>query len=141
MDEEHGLPRVWVSFDLLGASFDPDAITAQMGVEPTHAHRRGDPIREDKGRRRHDRWRVTAGPRETIEIGEMLSEVVERLAPASNVMNAVYATHDVKAMLTCAVEPRSALTPYVLFPVEIVQWAAQQGVAITTDLMLSQEHE
>lgn len=70
------LPHVWVSFDLDG-TFDPDLVSTELGIEPTSRGRKGDPIRADppRGRRTHDRWRVTIGPRDTLQIDAMLSEL------------------------------------------------------------------
>jgi hypothetical protein len=136
MDSE-APPRVWISFDLFGATFDPASITRQLGIEPGQSHRAGDAIREDKGRWPRDRWRITIGPRATTEIGDMLSEVLDRLAPAEHALAQMLGASELEAMITCAVEPRSALTPYILFPVEVVAWAAVHDVALAVDLMLA----
>jgi hypothetical protein len=136
LSDDETLPRVWVSFDFFGAAFDPDVITAELGVEPTEHHRVGEPIRGDKGRWPRDRWRITVGPRETIEIGAMLSEVQARLARAEDALANVCAEHRVESMLTCAVEPTSAQMPYILFPNDIVRWAGDHDVAVAVDVML-----
>jgi hypothetical protein len=135
------LPTVWISFDLFEASFDLRDITGQLGIEPTSAHRTGDPIKEDQGRWPRDRWRITIGPRNTIEIGNMLDELVTRLRPAEQALRGVYDANKVEAMITCAVEPQSGVTPYILFPNEVVQWAAAHDVALAVDVMLWREEE
>lgn len=66
----------------------------------------------------------------------MLSELLMRLAGTESAFDKVYANNGVEAMITCAVEPKSAITPYVLFPQEVVRWAADNNVAIAVDLML-----
>lgn len=109
MTADETFPRVWVSFDLIGASFDPDAITAQLGVEPTSHHRTGDPIFANRGRRRHDRWRVTIGPHVTIEIGSMLSELLARMKPGEQKLRQVCAQHSVEPAITCDVRCRTNL--------------------------------
>lgn len=140
MDDE-ALPEVWVSFDLValerdGASFDSDYVTQQLGVQPTQQNRIGDPIHEGKGRRTFVRWRISVGPVYTIKIDGMLDEVISRLRPVSDKLRAVCDEIGVEPMLICAVEPRSAQTPAITFPIEIVRWAADNRVALDVDIML-----
>lgn len=138
---DEALPEVWVSFDLValerdGASFDPDYVTQQLGVLPTQQNRIGDPIHEGKGRRTFTRWRISVGPVYAIKIDGMLDEVISRLRPVSDKLRAVCEEIGVEPMLICAVEPRSAQTPAITFPVEIVRWAADNRVALDVDVML-----
>jgi hypothetical protein len=130
------LPHVWLSLTIMGGDFDPDELTARLGIVPTSHHRAGDPIVGDKGRRRQDRWRVTIGPRDTVQIGGMLDELLARMAPGSERMKELCGELGLEATLTCAVEPVSAETPSVYFPSAVVQWAADQCVAIEVDIML-----
>lgn len=139
MAAEEALPKVWISFDFFGASFDPEEITHQLRIKPTSSHRTGEPIKDDKGRWPRDRWRVTVGPRETVEIGGMLDELIASLRPAEGALRDAYERHKVEAMITCAVEPQSAETPYILFPQKVVQWAAAHDVSLAVDLMLWRE--
>jgi hypothetical protein len=138
---KQAFPEVWVSLSIMGAPFDPDAVTARLGVEPTSHHRTGDPILGDQGRRRRDRWRVTIGPRDTIEIGGMLSELLVHMAPGEDKLRQVCAELGVEATLTCAVEPKSSLTPYIFFPRDVVRWAASHDVALDIDVMLWGEED
>jgi len=132
-------PNVWVSLTIMGGSFDPDLVTAKLGVEPTSHYRAGDSIKDGKGRRRSDRWRVTIGPRETLKIDTMLSELLTHVAPGEDKLLAVCTELGVEATLTCAVEPTSALTPYILFPSDVIRWAADHDVEIDVDVMLWRE--
>jgi hypothetical protein len=138
---DEALPRVWVSFDLVARErdkvvFDPDYVTEALGVEPTQQNRAGDSIRDGEGRRTFTRWRVSVGPVETITIGTMLDEVISRLRSVGDNLRAVCDEIGVEPVLICAVEPRSAQTPAIRFPVEIVRWAADNRVALDVDIML-----
>jgi hypothetical protein len=135
------LPNVWVSLTIMGAPFDPEYVTAQLSVEPTSHFRTGDPIVRDKGRRSRDGWRVTIGPRETIEIGTMLSELLAHMASGEQELRRVCTELGVEATLTCAVEPTSALTPAILFSPDVVRWAGDRDVTIETDIMLWREED
>lgn len=134
-------PRVWISFDLVSrerdaTSFDPDYITGQLGIEPTQTNRVGDPIGERGGRRSFTRWRLSVGPVETIDISPMLSELMSRLQLASPRLRHLCEELGIEPTLTCAVEPKSAATPDITFPVDVVGWAAANSVSIGVDLML-----
>jgi hypothetical protein len=125
----------------MGSSFDPECVTRQLGVQPTLQHRRGDPMLGAQGQWRRDRWRVTIGPRDTIEIGDMLSELMAYMAPGENKLRQVCAELGVEATLTCAVEPKSSLTPSIFFPRDVVQWAASHDVVLDIDVMLWGEED
>jgi hypothetical protein len=129
-------PHVWISLTIMGDDFDPNELTARLGVVPTSHHRAGDPIVGDEGRWRQDRWRVTIGPRDTVQIDGMLDELMARMATGSERMKELCGELGLEATLTCAVEPVSAATPFVHFPPAVVQWAADQCVAIAVDIML-----
>ena len=138
---DEALSGVWVAFDILrleseGTQFDPDYVTAMLGVEPTQQNRVGDPIHEGKGRRTFTRWRISVGPVSTIKIDGMLEEVVSRLRPVGDKLRAVCDEIGVEPMLTCRVEPRSAETPDITFPLAVVQWAAENNVVLAVDVML-----
>lgn len=140
-DKEEALPRVWVALDLVAregdnTQFDPDHVTDMLGVEPTQRNRVGDPIHDGKGRRTFTRWRISVGPVDTISIDTMLDEVMARLRPAGEKLRAVYDEIGVEPMLTCTVEPRSARTPDVTFPLAVVKWAAENNLVLAVDIML-----
>jgi hypothetical protein len=130
------LPIVWVSFDLFGTDFEPSELTELLGVDPTSNHRSGDEIGAGPGARHRDRWRITIGPTRTLEIGGMLSDLIERLSPAADLLKTAYSRFHVEGMITCGVERQSAEMPYLLFPGDILRWAADHDVAIAVDVML-----
>jgi hypothetical protein len=135
------LSRVWVSFDLVarerdGITFDPDYVTRALGIEPTQQNRSGDPIHDGQGRWTFTRWRISEGPLETVTITGMLDQVISRLSTAGQKLNTVCDEIGVEPILTCTVEPQSAETPDVTFPRPVVQWAANNNVALAVDIML-----
>jgi hypothetical protein len=141
MSENEALPRVWVSFDFIareeaGTAFDPDYITNVLGVKPTQQNRAGDPIHKGTGRRTFTRWRISVGPIDTVAISTMLDEVVSRLSPAGHKLHTLSEEIGVEPILTCAVEPMSAMTPEITFPHAVVQWAAENNVVLAVDIML-----
>jgi hypothetical protein len=66
----------------------------------------------------------------------MLSELLAWMAPSELRLRQVCADLGVEATLTCAVEPKSSLTPYIFFPRDVVRWAAKHDVALDIDIMI-----
>jgi hypothetical protein len=66
----------------------------------------------------------------------MLNELLAHMAPGSDRMKGLCGELGLEATLTCAVEPVSAVTPFVYFPPAVVQWAADHSVAIDVDIMI-----
>ena len=132
-------PIVWMSFDLVGDSFDPDVVTQRLGIRPTSQHRAGDSIRAGLGRRQHDRWRVTVGPREVDDVGGMVDELLASLESARPKLRGVCQAFGLGPTILCAVEPKSSRVPDVTFSAKAIQWAAEIGCAISVDLMLWRE--
>jgi hypothetical protein len=138
---DEALPRVWISFDLVARKgdkvvFDPNYITSVLGVEPSQQNVIGEPMHVGKGRWFFTRWRVSVGPVDTIAIDGMLNEVISRLEPAGDRLRTVCDEIGLEPTLTCAVEPKSAETPDVTFPLAVVQWAADNKVKLAVDIML-----
>jgi len=132
---EESLPHVWVSFTLIGDSFDPDTITVALDVAPTSQHRKGDQ-RGKTARWPRARWRVTVGPRDTLDIDAMLAELLAHTTSSSAEIKRICGELGLEATITCAIEPTSALAPAVRFSPEVVQWAAERNVAIDIDVMI-----
>ncbi|MEW6251096.1 MAG: DUF4279 domain-containing protein [Planctomycetota bacterium] len=72
--------RTRASFRLMGGSLDPQAVTRMLGIEPSNAHRRGDPGR---GRRsppyREGLWSLRAPLDQTAPLEEHLNWLLDRL--------------------------------------------------------------
>jgi hypothetical protein len=66
----------------------------------------------------------------------MLVELLTHMAPGEQKLKQVCAEFGVNAFLTCATEPTSSLTPTILFPPNVVRWAADYNVTVGVDVML-----
>jgi Domain of unknown function (DUF4279) len=142
------LPEVWISLDLVAresgeVDFDPDYVTRELGVVPTQQNRVGDAIRAGQGRRTFTRWRLSVGPADTLTIDAMMAEMLLLVRPASSRLRSVSKQIGVTPVLTCAVRPRATgatdggyVTPDVRFPLDIVQWAAENAVVLAVDILL-----
>jgi Domain of unknown function (DUF4279) len=131
------LPLVWLSFEIIGKeSFDLAEVTAKLGIEPTSQQHAGDAVDGGRGIRHDDRWQITVGPSQTLEIETMLDELLALLLPVQDSLVSVYREFDAEARLICAVEPTSALAPVISFPPHVVRWAATHHVELDVDLMI-----
>jgi hypothetical protein len=142
------LSEVWLSLDLVAredseVDFDPDHITEELGVVPTQQNRVGDAIRAGQGRRTFTRWRLSVGPTDTLATDAMMAEMLSLVRPAGSKLRTVSEQIGVIPVLTCAVRPRSTgatdggyVTPDVRFPLDVVQWAAENAVVLAVDILL-----
>jgi len=63
----------------LAGSFDPDAITSQLGVNPTRATREGDAIPKTKLRKKCSRWELHSRLPRTAALESHVSDVLDQL--------------------------------------------------------------
>ena len=63
----------------LAGSFDPDAITSQLGVNPTRATREGDPIPKTTLRKKCSRWELHSRLPRTAPLESHVSDVLDQL--------------------------------------------------------------
>lgn len=63
----------------LAGSFDPDAITRRVGVNPTRTFREGDPILKSKLRQKCSRWQLHSRLPRTAPLESHISDVLDQL--------------------------------------------------------------
>ena len=63
----------------LAGSFDPDAITLRIGVDPTRTAREGDPIPKTKVRKKCSRWELHSRLPRTAPLESHVSDVLDQL--------------------------------------------------------------
>lgn len=141
LESAESLPVVSTVLRLWGGRFDPDLVTARLGVEPTSRYRTGDAISQGLGRRRRDGWVVHIGPRATLDVEAMLTELRERLEVSAEVVRETCADLGISPGIYCAVSPTSRVTPAIMFSAEVVAWASALGASIEVDVMLGAEDE
>lgn len=130
------LPEVSVTFGLRGARFDPDVVTARLGIEPTISYRVGDPIPGRSVPRREDGWIVNVGPRETLDLPAMLLALREQLPIVADVLRQTCLELGVSPSIYCPVSPTPTLVPDITLPEDMVTWASALGASIGVDVML-----
>ena len=78
-----------------GSNLRIDEITAHLGVEPSHQHRRGEQRRPGSPPYRSDAWHLTAVVPEANELSEHLRELWRQIQPHSEYLLSLDAELDV----------------------------------------------
>jgi hypothetical protein len=130
-------PQVQIYFRFFGERFDPDEITRRLGIEPTIQFRPGDSITKDgRGRRRHFGWMVKLGPRDTLDIDDMLRELRERVIVSAVTVKKLCDDLGVDLVIVCGVSGESADTmPEMLFPTDFLKWVVELGAELSIDVI------
>jgi Domain of unknown function (DUF4279) len=79
LTEFGGTPEVSVSFTLTGADFDPDQISAILGINPTATWRLGDRVGQSAIHRRHNGWTLRIGPEFRFDWDQLLRQLLDDL--------------------------------------------------------------
>lgn len=131
MDDEI-IPEVSLYFRFYGDAFDPDEISRRLGVQPTNKFRPGDPI-DEEGRARWPGygWVIKVGPRQTLDIEEMLGELQKRANVSPQVVRQTCAELDLDLVITCAVSGEETDSmPVMFFSEEFLSWAVGLGASL-----------
>ena len=76
--------RTNVSLRILGAGADPDAISAEMHVQPDESHREGDAIQSrSPATRKHGFWGITSSKhmKPSVDMNEHIMWLVDAVGP------------------------------------------------------------
>jgi hypothetical protein len=131
---EERAPKVSMYLQFFGESFDPDAITRDLGIQPHDHGRKGELIPTRGVPRRRDRWLLHIEDRETFYIGELITDLQALVAGKESAIRQVCTDHEVTVAVECAVlQPENLSSPHVLFPADFVAWVASINGTIEVD--------
>ena len=122
----------YVHFTLYGDNFNPDELTKLIGITPTSTKIKGNPTPK------YTMWEFSTDKIENdfIDVYEMSSFVVSKLAPySSNIRNAVK-TFNLKPMLSVALwitSDESKSTPAIGFDENVIAFLNEVGATIDVD--------
>lgn len=129
-----------VYFSLFGDGFDPDEITRAVGFVPTSVKRAGSKRREEGALLpRYSSWNVSSGNVEGdfLDIYEMASTVVSRLAPLADQLDAVKRKLALQARLQVVVgisTDDSRSTPAIGFDPAVIAFLCRLGASVDIDI-------
>jgi hypothetical protein len=96
-------PRLTTYFDLVGDGFDPNEVTAELGIEPTKTWRRGESLVPGMRPRSHDVWSLKFGGEASWDFESQLDQLVELMQPRSKALAGLYDRFGIRAHVTCEV--------------------------------------
>jgi hypothetical protein len=129
------LPTIRIYLRFYGPSFDPDEISARLGLSPSNKFRAGDQVGDSAVQRRHDGWLFEGSHGETLDVRDLLQDFRERVGEKSTQVIQLCQDLDVEAVIVCAVLPSSSVMPILEFPPEFSHWAASMGASINIDIL------
>ncbi len=120
-----------VYFKLVG-EFDPDAVTKDLGIEPTSIRNKGRPLPE------YDSWEYSQGKKsgELINVYEMSSSLVKLLEPKADAIAEAIKKYNLSAELQVVLwitMDESISTPTVGFDERTIQFLNKVGASIDVD--------
>ncbi|MGW4774826.1 DUF4279 domain-containing protein [Nocardia vinacea] len=127
------LSEVTVSLKLTG-TFDPDEVTAALGLAPFNYWRAGQQGAAPKLRRSSDGWvvrlEVSFG-----EVGEQVDRAVEKLAQVSTRLGHVLSNQGVTGCLTVAVDAGEEIWPTITLSAATLAFLASLGLSLDIDVI------
>ncbi len=124
--------EIYAYFALTGLDFEPEEITAKVGIIPTKTWRAGDLI-TSRGtiRKKHNGWRLDSKLEKSAELEAHIKSVIEQLQagwlPLVEVCSQYYAE------IACVIYYRSGSVPAIHFDKLIMQQVAELKTEIDVD--------
>jgi hypothetical protein len=121
-----------VYFGLIGGDFDPTEMTSFIGIEPTKAKKKSEPIPK------MSYWRVSSGKivGEIVDVYQMCTDLLKIIKPYKEKFILAKEQFHVDAYLEvvlCISTDESISTPAIGFDNEVIQFLYEVGAAIDID--------
>jgi hypothetical protein len=124
-----------VALSFEGGPFDPEELTARIGVHPTHSGRAGETLKFG-GPRRRDLWAIRVGPRDALDLEELLVELFEQLRPGWEQIKQVAQELRLELVIGFVVEIRTNTGPIAHFTPPVLAQLIDLGAALDIDLLV-----
>lgn len=124
--------EIRVYFLIRGFPGFPEALTAELGVQPTHTWRKGDPLQFGKGTYRDNGWEINSGLGESTDLKTQVKNLLDRIAPVKEKFIEVSKKYSLD--LTCVIRSYGGDRPAIPFDREIIKELAVLNTSIDIDL-------
>lgn len=119
-------------FAILG-TFEPDEISRQLGLVPSHTARKGDPVLPGAIlTHKRDYWELDSGLTTESTPSEHISSLVSRLGDVTPLLRRLADHHELR--LSVAIYLRGAQGPETWVGPAALRWLSEVGAAIDFDL-------
>jgi hypothetical protein len=127
--------EVYAYFLLIGADFQPDEITAQVGITPTKTWMKGD-LRSPGAVVRHQEngWMVLSKLDRSADLEEHIKSVLEQLQPSWDILQKLCLLHS--AEFACVVCTYGGDRPAIHFDREVIKQVNELNSTIDVDLYI-----
>jgi hypothetical protein len=135
-----GPPYADSDLDLM--AFDPDEVTAVVGLQPTTAWRRGDPVSATLVSRRFSRWQYELPPVDTFITEDVVIRLLEAIEPYAEGIAAACGRLGMMAGVMVVISTRGECgvdgavvvsTPAIGYTAHTMQRLARLGLAVHHD--------
>jgi hypothetical protein len=130
--------EVYAYFLLIGVDFQPDEITAQVGITPTKTWTKGD-LRLPGAVVRHQEngWMVLSKLDRSADLEEHIKSVLEQLQPSWDILQKLCLLHS--AEFACVVYSYGGDRPAIHFDREVIKQVNELNSTIDVDSTYSQK--
>ena len=101
MAENPNCQRTWATFRLGGTLLDPDEISTRLGIQPSHAHKRGDQ-RGHKGTWPKGIWTLTSEDQvQSTDLQQHIEWLLDQLEPVQPTIDMLVTGQHLEADVFC----------------------------------------
>lgn len=125
--------RVEVAFCLEGDGFEPDEITARLGILPDSKWRKGEKITGKEILRRQSLWEITTGFQQSIVLDEQLAEIYNRIIPIKTLLGEVIERYELDVTLSIVICIENGKAPGIHFEKEMIELLNNLNAEIDID--------
>ena len=83
--------QVMVYFSMFADEFPLNAVTKQLGIEPTESYKKGDIIKKISPTENYVRsytcWKLSTGYQESLDVGEQMDMIIDQIGDKSAIIN------------------------------------------------------
>ncbi|MFI5493228.1 DUF4279 domain-containing protein [Actinoplanes sp. NPDC051859] len=135
VERDHSAEPAYTDAELDRIAFDPDSVTALVGITPTEACRRGDPDpRPGRLPRRFSRWSFELPERETFETEDVVMELLDVIEPYASGIARACDELGMRAGVMVVICVKDGRSPVLGYQGQTIQRLARLGLSLHHDL-------
>ena len=130
--------QVMVYFSMFADEFPLDAVTKQLGIEPTESYKKGDIIKKISPTENHVRsytcWKLSTGYQESLDVGEQMDMIIDQIGDKSAIINDLKRQFGLDCRFTIVIIMNNGYTPGLYLNQSIIAFANSINADFDIDL-------
>ena len=130
--------QVMVYFSMFADEFPLDAVTKQLGIEPTESYKKGDIIKKisptENYVRSYTRWKLSTGYQESLDVGEQMDMIIDQIGDKSAIINDLKKQFGLDCRFTIVIIMNNGYTPGLYLDQSIIAFANSINADFDIDL-------